>query len=210
MSFIILLAVLVGAIYFIFNNMKPTKYTLQKIVLALSIIIVLNLFFNYGIYTFYPSPKYNDFCTEENRKYYDNQEDCEAVGGEWGAYSGRAQYPKSVLPPIGEFEEPTEYCDAQATCKKQYDEVYSLYNRNVFIALVLLGTTSITLGFFLVAVSAISAGFLFGGLLSLFIGTTRYWSDMNDYLRLIILGIVLMVLIWLGYRKLKDKEENEK
>jgi len=184
--------------------MKTTKYTLQKIALALSIIVVLNLFFNYGIYTFYPSPEYDDFCAEETRKYYDNKEDCEAIGGEWMLYEGARD-----IKPISEIEAPTSYCDAQATCREQYKATNSLYNRNAFVALVILGAVSVVLGFVSVAVSAVSAGFLFGGLLSFFIGTVRYWSDMNDYLRLVVLGIVLAVLIGIGYYKLKDKEKTK-
>ena len=215
MSFIIIfllpLVVLGGVIYLISNNMKISRYTLQKIALALSIVVVLNLFFNYGTYTFYPPPQYDDFCTEETRKYYDNKESCEAIGGEWAARDAyyRGDYPVPARIIGSEEEPPTEYCDTTATCRKQYDEANSLYNRNVFVVLVVLGTISLVLGFFLVAVSAVSAGFLFGGLLSLFIGTTRYWSDMNDYIRFIVLGIVLAILIWLGYRKLQDKEKTK-
>lgn len=184
------------------------RYTIQKFALAISIVIVLNLFFNYGIFTVYPSPDYDDFCTEETRKYYEDEKSCKAVGGEWVAYSdGRYGPPRPVrVAETGEvIEGAKEYCDASATCRKQYDEARSLYNRNAFIVLVVLGTASLVLGFFLVSVSAVSTGFLFGGLLSLFIGTTRYWSDMNEFLRLIVLALVLACLIWLGYKKLKDK-----
>lgn len=189
--------------------MKLKLYMIQKVALALSITIVLNLLFNYGIYTFYPSPKYDDYCTEETRKYYDNKDSCEQVGGAWVAYDqGYPRYAKAMPVPASPeviYEEPTEYCDASATCRKQYEEAQNLYTRNVFIALVILGTISVALGFFLIAVSAISSGFLFGGLVSLFIGTTRYWSDMNDFLRLVVLVLALFSLIWIGYKKLKDK-----
>lgn len=191
--------------------MSFNKYTLQKIALTLSIIIVLNLFFNYGIYTFYPSPKYDNFCTEETHKYYDKKESCEAIGGEWVAYQ-QGVYPKyieSTPQSNSETVKQTEYCDNEATCRKQYEGIVSLYNRNVFIVLVILGVISVALGFFLVSVSAVSSGFLFGGLISFFIGTIRFWSNMDDYIRLIVLGIVLATLIWLGYRKLKDKESND-
>jgi len=183
------------------------RYTIQKVALTLSIVIVLNLLFNYAIFSVYTSPKYDDFCGKETRQYYDTKDSCESFGGEWVAYN-RGPYPPrpvKITPDGEEFIEPTEYCDAAASCNKEYGEARNFYNRNVFIMLVSLGTVSFIAGFFFVAVPAVSSGLLFGGLLSMFVGNVRYWSDMNEYLRLIVLVVVLAALIWLGYRKLKDK-----
>ena len=44
---------------------------------------------------------------------------------------------------------------------------------------------------------------LLGGIITLFFGTVRYWARLFDYARFIILGLVLALLIWLGYKKLK-------
>lgn len=184
--------------------MKVNLIMLKKFALALSIVVVLNLFFNVGIAAFYHQPKYDDFCGLETRQYYETKEACEAIGGEWIGYANGA-YPKPVraLEP-GAPPEPREYCDAQAACRKEHQTAINLYNRNVFVILVVLGAISVGLGIFFSAVAAISSGFLYGGLLSFLIGSTRYWSDMNEYLRFIILGIVLAALVWVGWRKLKD------
>ena len=151
---------------------------LQKIAVSLGIVIVLNLLFNIAVGTFYNTPKYDDFCREEHRRYYDNKEACSAVGGEWGAYIDGPYYPRSapakVVGEENESDEPKEYCNPAKTCQKEYDSARNLYNRNVFIVLVSLGAVSIILSIFLVQVRAVSSGFLFGGLLSIFIGTTRY------------------------------------
>ena len=186
--------------------MKVDRYTIQKIALTLSIAIVLNLLFNYAIFAVYSSPNYDDFCGKETRQNYDNKDSCEAIGGEWVAYN-RGPYPRpiGVAPDGKELIQPTEYCDTTKSCREQYREDSSFYNRNVFIMLVSLGTVSFIAGFFFVAVPAVSSGLLLGGLFSLFIGNIRYWSDMSEYLRLIVLVVVLASLIWLGYQKLKDK-----
>lgn len=189
--------------------MKFNLYTLQKIGLGLGILIVLNLLFNYGITLLYPSPDFNTFCSQETRRAYETQDSCEAVGGEWlshqAYYRGEPTIVKP-LPPEGSASQVEEYCNAQAACGGQYDDARSLYNRNVFIVLMVLGTIAVGLGFLLVEVSAISVGFLYGGLLSYFIATVRFWSDMNEYLRVIELVVVLGVLVAFGYKKLKDKK----
>jgi|TARA_B100001971_G_scaffold171205_1_gene163467 hypothetical protein len=50
---------------------------------------------------------------------------------------------------------------------------------------------------------AVVNGLMFGGILNIFIGIARYWSDMDEYLRFIISGVVLIVLIYIAYKKLK-------
>lgn len=185
--------------------MKVNLLTLKKFALALSIVVVLNLFFNVGIAAFYHQPQYDDFCGLETRQYYETKEACEAIGGEWIGYANGGPHPK-VARPIVEpgVQEPREYCDAQAACRKEHEAAINLYNRNVFVVLVVLGAISVALGIFFNAVAAISSGFLYGGLLSFLIGSIRYWSDMNEYIRFIILGIVLAALVWVGWKKLKD------
>ncbi len=212
---VILLLILggVGALLLVIF-MKVNLITLKKFALALSLVVVLNLFFNVGIAAFYHQPKYDDFCGLETRQYYETKEACEAIGGEWIGFADTGgHYPKPVriAEPSGVQEpfytdqgKPREYCDAQVTCRKEHQTAINLYNRNVFIALVVLGTVSVALGIFFSAVAAISSGFLYGGLLSFVIGSTRYWSDMNEYLRFIILGFVLAALVWVGWKKLKD------
>ena len=186
--------------------MAVNRYTLQKIALSLSIVIILNLLFNHGIQTFYSAPKFEDFCKEEIFRTYDTKEACEAVGGKWREDFIR----KPIIAPgqVAQVPEITGYCDIQANCSKQYQNTLNFYNRNVFITLVILGVVSMGNGFLTVAVSAVSSGFLFGGLLSIFIGTVRYWSGMADYLRLIVLVLALAFLVWLGYKRLKDREKS--
>ncbi len=152
----------------------------KKIVIALAIIIILNLFFNYGIDTFYKGLQYEEFCP---REYF---------------------VPKPISPELIS-EQQADY-EKQQQCQEKYESAKNLYNRNVFVALIVLGIISIIIGFLVSQSEAVSSGLSFGGILSLIIGTIRYWSGMDDYLRFIILGVALAVLIWIGVKKLKDNE----
>lgn len=175
---------------------------IKEIILALAIVVVLNLFFNYGVFTFYKEPKFENFCLNElTQKVYTEKSSCEAVGGQWFEsnqtnYEGRP-IPVKPAPQTGE----TSWCDSTAKCRESYESARDVYNRNVFIALVILGLISLGLGFLVISAAPVANGFLGGGLLSLIVGTIRYWSDMNEYLRFIVLGIALVMLIWLGYKK---------
>ena len=52
----------------------------------------------------------------------------------------------------------------------------------------------------------IGTGFMFGGLISVFIGTARYFQDMHKIVRPIIILIELILVILITYKKLKDKK----
>ena len=162
---------------------------LKKIALALAIVIVMNIFFNVGIQTFYPMPDYDDFCGSEIEKveYAEDQEACIANGGTWN------------------IEQDWEYCESwEHDCWSEYEDHIAPYERNAFVALVALGLVSLMIGLFTNLPGAVLNGLLYGGILSTVIGTMRYWSYMEDYFQFIVSGIALVVLIVVGVKKLKD------
>ncbi len=161
----------------------PTQSRVLRWALIIGIIIVLNLFFNYTISLFYPAPDSNDYYGAQT------MEECEAIGGDWEKYDaieGEVRAPKT-----------DGYCDA----REAYDAVRKPYERNVFIALVILGVASLFIGFGLAAYEAVAAGLSYGGVLSLLIASMRYWENADNYLRVIILAIALAALIWIGLKK---------
>lgn len=178
----------------------------KEVMLAIAIVVVLNMFFNYGVSTFYKSPNYEKFCpTELTQKNYPSKESCELVGGKWfegstAVYQGQYNIPV----PSGDKFSNTSWCDSTAKCREDYQKVQDFYNRNVFIILEIVGLLTFLLGLFAISAKAVSSGFLGGGVLSLIIGTIRYWSGMDDYLRFSILGIALAILILIGYKKISN------
>ncbi len=180
------------------------KLNLKKFGLGLAIIIVFNLFIAYGINTFYKAPEYNNFCNPERLKESLNtRQSCEAIGGLWTENVGYGPQIAPVTPDGIKQIQPVGYCDQDYTCRKDYDSVNNIYRRNVFVIWIVAGIVSIVGSFFVTAVQMLSTSFMFGGLLALLIGTMQYWSAMQDYLRFIILGIALVFLIGVAYKKLK-------
>ena len=136
-------------------------------------------------------------------------------GPEWDDYCGEVRGPKFARG----FEEPVEiinqtsceeeegakwrngYCDYNYQCQKEYDKVEEKNNLVVFLVAVPAGLISIGVGIAL-ALPSVSFGLLLGGVILTFVGTVSYWDNFSNWIRVIILGIVLAVLIWLGYKKL--------
>lgn len=188
-----------------YNDSYMKNINFKKLVVVLAIIIVLNLFFNYGIKTFYDGPKFEDFCSKAlTSKQYSTKDECESAGGFWTSNPDFAK--PAPLPEIADTRV-AGWCDVYYKCQKEYEDVRAVYNRNVFLILIGAGIVSIVLGFIITQSEAVALGFSFGGVISLIVGTIRFWSDMDDYLRFIILGLALAILIWIGVKKLKDKDE---
>lgn len=169
----------------------PSRFA--KWSLTLGIVIVLNMFFNYAISLVYKSPEYP--TAPQVVDSISTKEACLAVGGQWNANTYVAPDQKNV---------PAGYCDPDYNRRNQYEQDRKLYNRNVFIVLVVLGIASIFVGV-LVAVEVISAALSWGGVLSLLIASMRYWSDAGNILKLLILAVALVALFWVAIRKFSHR-----
>ncbi|MEO5646592.1 MAG: hypothetical protein ABIO57_02360 [Candidatus Paceibacterota bacterium] len=163
---------------------------LMKWSIIIGIVIVLNLFFNYAISLVYKSPDYNNYFPQTQVvPDINNEQDCIAAGGQWN----------SSIPP-GQVRKGEGYCDPTFTKQQQYQAAQKQYDRSVFIILVILGVISIVTGAFVVN-AVLSLSFSWGGVLSLFIASVRYWSDANSLMKVFILAIALGTLIWVAVKK---------
>ena len=176
------------------NQPKVLKWSL-----IIGIVIVLNLFFNYALSLVYREPDYNAFCpnTAQVVESINNKEQCVAVGGQWNEnyYSQPIPVEKTSI---------KGYCDQQFTCRNDFEAARKVYERNVFITLVLLGAICVVIGNFFKGNMVISTAFAFAGVLSFIIASMRYWSSADNLIKVIILAIALAILIWLALKRFKD------
>lgn len=188
------------------NQVK--KYTSRVLFWSLvaGIVVVLNLFFNYSASLVFDEPVFENYCPVELMSTsYRTKDECVTVGGSWTENTYPYIPEKTVSQPNpNPTEAITGWCNATYTCQQGFDDAGSIYNRNIFIVLVIFGIIAIVLGFVFAGVSAVSLGLSLGGVLSLIIGAIRYWSDMNDVVRVLVLAAALIVLIWLGVKKIRE------
>ncbi len=178
------------------NTIK--KSSILKWSIALALVIVVNLFFHYVIATVYVEPKFETFCPMQHTVTNDPVS-CVDNGGQW---TNNQLAPKQVTEAVKNGE-PLGWCDVHFTCNKDYTEAQGVYNRNVFIILIALSIVVLVLGVFL-PIEVLALGFSWAGVLSLVIASIRYWSDANNWMRLIILALALGALVWLAIKKFKD------
>lgn len=180
----------------------------RKWVLAVAIAIVLNLFVSYGIGVFYEAPRYDDFCREQARPYaypakpYPDQlypmQNCSVIEVTDTIQGNCTEQKGYVAFRYNSTGCPTEaYCE---TCGARFTELNERRNSTVFIILVVVGVALIISGMALRKV-AVASGFLLGGILSLIIGAIRIGGQLPDIFKLLVIGLVLALLIWVGYKK---------
>ena len=171
--------------------MKTKKFL--KWPLIIGIAIILNLFFAYAIKVIYPSQEREDFCPQEQKiERITNAEDCIKKGGQWDE-SSRGVEEKG-------------YCNQEFLCSQRYQDFREIYEKNVFMILVVLGVISLGLSFLTGINQVLATSFSLGGVLTFIVASLRYWELAQDWLHLLILGLALAALIWLGVRKFKDIE----
>ncbi|PIP73072.1 MAG: hypothetical protein COW88_03120 [Candidatus Lloydbacteria bacterium CG22_combo_CG10-13_8_21_14_all_47_15] len=185
----------------------PKKYAgWLKWLLIVGTVIVLNLFFNSAIKVAYHEPEYTDFCEEKQvRVIPETKDECLEVGGQW-TEDRFVQYGLLEREPVPVPKIATEkegYCDPDFTCRQGYEDARDVYERNVFVAWTIAGVIAIIVAIF-VPIETLSLSLSLGGVVSLVIGSTRYWSRMDDVLRLVVLGIALVALIWVGIKKIRE------
>ncbi len=84
-----------------------------------------------------------------------------------------------------------------------------LYNMSIFLIAGITGIGCIVGGSFL-KIENVGSGLIGGGILTVIYGIIRYWGDAENILRVIIIGIALGVLIWIGFKKHKDNDKKKK
>jgi len=168
-----------------------TSKKLKTIILSVIIAIVLASFVIYLVESIYPSPDWEDYCggvkaprmaIEEKGDIVEvNQVTCEADGGTWR----------------------NNWCDYHYECENNFDEVRDKHRLTMFIVAAITGIIAIVAGIIL-ALPSVSSGIMLGGGFLIFYGTAQYWDELSNWIRTIILGALLVILIWLGYKKLQN------
>tara|TARA_Y100000034_G_C6715627_1_gene316355 strand:- start:206 stop:658 length:453 start_codon:yes stop_codon:yes gene_type:complete len=102
---------------------------------------------------------------------------------------------------LGDREIPQpEQIQEDQECRGNYQNARDIFEKKAFILLIVSGAVALIIGL-LLTIESLSYGLLIGGLLNIFFGTVRYWSRLGDPLRFILLGIILVILVYIAYKK---------
>jgi len=182
--------------------MKPLSQFVKWAFVA-AFIIITNLFIYYAINLVHPEPVHENFCPIElQSQQHVSPESCVNAGGQWTNFY---LSPKEITNAV-QTNQPTGWCDVNFTCQKEFDSVTSNYNKNVFIAMIIISTVMVIGGVMMMSIEALSLGLVWSGVVSLLVATIRYWSDANNLIKVIILALAISALVWLATKKMNPRE----
>lgn len=167
--------------------------------LVLAIVIVANLFFNYSLSLIFNGPNYDEFCPfEKTSKIIEEQSKCEESDGIWNS-------DKSIAPIESREMKYAGYCDLTSKCNNSFQEATKVYEKKVFISLVIIGAIVLIASAFLVGNVVLGAALPLVAVLDLIIASIRYWEYSDELLKVCILFIALVALVYLAIKKFKEK-----
>ena len=181
---------------------------LAKTFLAIGIAIILALFVGYGVSVVFESPRYS---YEQSDCY--TRFPCEKQIEECEMDATHNYTIPSIKDCYREYTQTTEYraCQEQRdACEAAFQRTTVSYRnaRTSFFVLAIIGIAAIIAGVMLSGLEGIGPGFMGGGVLIIIwtvLSTWQYWFSWSKYLKLLVLGIVLALLVYLGYKKLEKK-----
>lgn len=188
-------------------------FKIKETILGFGIAIVLVLFVIFGIKAFTDEPMHEDFCNStvyfEKPYPYPAREPYREINYTLcnKAELKNYEFERECIGKKGSviYEPDENGCRTArecSLCQRDFDSARNVYNKNVFIITGAIGIIVIIIGA-LLELTSVGAGLFGGGILLVIVAVIRYWSSLADWARFIILGIVLAVLIWVGYTKLK-------
>jgi hypothetical protein len=174
---------------------------IRKIIVVFVIGVLYAVFVTSVSDAVYPSPDYADYCEEMMMPMPVVQpKECPVI-----------PQPECEKGASMAYEYDSSGCPSKAICDYCYpnfEKAQEKYNFVIFIISSILGLAAIAIGLFLPIKGNnlnewVATGFMLGGLISLFIGTIRYYADMARIARPIVLLVELVLIIYLAYKKLK-------
>ena len=178
---------------------------LKKVMLSLSVGVLAALFIGFLIEAIYPSPKYDDHCRRQFEipaPQVTKQESCDYTYDT--AFRNKCADEKGMV--RQEYDSKgcviNETCDY---CEKDYINAQESYNRNLFYITAPIGLLMIIFGLYLPAnIDAIAGGILLGGILTMIQITMRIFGNLGKWSRVILLGLELILVIWVGIKKMSE------
>ena len=155
----------------------------RKLLSVLAVVIIsmiLAVTINIVIFIFYTPPQLDNICPNavDIQTKYNNKISCEVAGGFFEKIGGQ------------------NFCNfSLASCNTDYRIARDAYDRNISILLVVIALGSFTLRLLVKTRKGIANLLLVTSIIVVFVGSIRYWLDINEYLESSV--FFLRVLLWI-------------
>lgn len=178
-------------------NPERKGYTFLHVLLVGAIALIGNLFIFYSLEVVKPSPRFEDFCTEDlTLRTFNSEDACTTAGGQW---TSTPIQDTTVTKDIS-----SGYCNATYSCQKTFDKANEEHSGLAFVVLTIFGGVLFLFSMTLRGSSVVSNGLGLGGLLSIFWGSVTNWTYLYPLVKVGLLGALLALVLWFAWNKFKD------
>lgn len=180
-------------------NPEKKSYTFLHVLLVMAIALIANLFVFYSLEVIEPSPRFEEFCTEDlTMRTFNSASTCTDAGGQWTATPLTPQDIPEGKEVVG------GYCNATYSCQKEYEKTNEEHAGLAFVVLTTIGGILFVLAMITRSSSVVSNGLGLGGLISIFWGSVTNWSYLYPLVKVGLLGALLALVLWFAWSKFKD------
>ena len=187
-------------------------FSVKNLILGIGIFIIYMLMLGYGIEAFYPSPKYENFCSAGrfsgpypvkatydyasnctfSKSLQDLQDQCYADGGQ----------------PVFEYD--SNGCTAALKtcdfCNKEFNDANKAYSKVIFVIALIAGILTLIVGFAILSIEPVGSALMASGIGAIVYGSIRNWQNLSDVWRFLLLFVALVLLIFITLRLNKKKD----
>ncbi len=176
----------------------------KKIALIIGISVLLPLFLFLLVDAIQSKPVYEDFCRSDYFWKPSSANCSYDYGKDYNSCMIDGGTPRFIYD-----ENNCEVFDKCDFCNKEYDSASEKYDLVVFLVLAPIGLLLIIVGLYL-KTDYLSGGAMFSGIITLFYSTIAYFSNMSKLLRAIVIFVELVVILWIGHKKINSSETTSK
>ena len=148
----------------------------KRFALGFGIAILFPMILYYGVDTFSPSPNWEEFRVEN--------------------FSERHRRAGT--------EEQQQLEAERSELQEQFREEMVRFHKHLFYVSVPLGIAAVLAGAY-IALPAVGAGLIFGGILGIILGYLSYWIELPEPVKFVSLLVAFIVLVVVGYNKLEKR-----
>ncbi len=174
----------------------------KNIVLGIGIVVVFALVLWQGIEAFYPSPKYDDFCSgriypeaiplKENVICTRSQQ---LIQEEQQCYLQKGS-------PVYNYDQngcqiSVKECDF---CNNEFEKARDKHAKIVFIISLITGIITLFVGYGVLSIEPVGSALIGSGIWAIFWGSVMNWRNFSNIWRFLLLFLTLLLLIWIALR----------
>lgn len=179
------------------------------IILTLAILVSIFAFSFAEVFT--SEPEYPDICTESQ----DNERPYQVAPRDSNMCENASEPSQQLIDSCpGRLNLNYNTCEYDCNCYEITQDNREQNEQLIFWVAIVLAGVAIVTGMLLPSSNPLNqwvgTGVIIGGVITLFVATIRYWSELDKYARPVVIAIEIAIVLWLTYKRFIPEKTKQK